>query len=213
MSLSNWSDLQSTLNNWLGTNFYADQYGTWARLIEARVDRELRTRHQESTSTLTLSAAYIDLESDPADWLEFGFLELATDPPCELQMESPQNYARFRDDGSGTPRWFHFRGNRIYFRPAPDGTYTLNESHYEKIDGLEANSTNWLMTNHPDVYLFGMLTMAADFKRDDGATIPLATAKRWSDNYERAWAALAVMDQRARSSGSLPQIQTDVAAV
>lgn len=213
MALANWSELQSALNSWLGTNFYADQYGTWARLIEARVDRDLRTRHQETVTTETLSGAYLDLSTDPTDWLEFSYLHLSDGgKPVELVLESPQNFARFDDGETGVPRWFHIKGNRLYTRPAPDGSYTLTLAFYEKIDGLEANSTNWLMTNYPDIYLFGMLTMAADFKRDDGATIPLATAKRWSDNFERAWAMLERADQRARFSGALPQIQTDVAA-
>jgi hypothetical protein len=213
MALSNWSELQTALNNWLGTNFYSDQYGTWARLIESRVNRELRTRHQETETTEALSGAYLDLTSDPTNWLEFGFLRLETATPVELVQESPQNYARFDTGDSGEPRWFHIRSNRIYFRPAPDGAYTVTISYYGPIDSLESNSTNWLMTNYPDIYLFGMLSMAADFKRDDGATIPNGTAARWNARYEMAWNKLESMDQRARMSGALPVIQTDVVAV
>lgn len=212
MALSTWSELQSALNSWLGTNFYADQYGTWARLIEARVDRELRTRHQEEVASETLSGPYLDLTTDPTDWLEFSFLRLETATPVELVQESPQNFARFDDGVTGTPRFFHQRASRLYFRPAPDGSYTLTIAHYAKIDGLEANSANWLLTNYPDIYLFGMLGMAADFKRDDGATIPVATAAMWKRNYETAWAMLEKMDQRARFSGAALQIQTDVVA-
>lgn len=214
MALSNWSELQTALNSYLGTNFYADQYGTWARLIEARVDRELRTRDQETVTTETLSGPYLDLDTDPTDWLEFSYLQIeANGKPVELVQESPQNYARFSDGVAGQPRWFHIKGNRLYTRPAPDGSYTLTLAYYSKVPGIEANAQNWLLTDHPDIYLYGMLSAAADFKRDDGATIPVGTASRWNARYEAAWSMLEKMDQRARFSGALPTIQTDVAAV
>jgi hypothetical protein len=51
--------------------------------------------------------------------------------------------------------------------PAVDDI-TIDMVYYGKIPALStANTTNWLLTKAPDVYLYGALTHAAPFLMDD----------------------------------------------
>ena len=52
--------------------------------------------------------------------------------------------------------------------PSPDATYSLILNYYQKIPALSGSqATNWLLTDHPDVYLFGSLLQAQYLINDD----------------------------------------------
>lgn len=218
MALATFSDLSSALTSYLATTDYLGQYENWGYLVEAEVNRGmalpngemamLRTRHQEQVTTLTATAgqAYIDVATALPGFLEFRFVELATDPPRELAIESPQQYARFRFNESGVPGFFHLRDGRLYLRKTPDSAYTLNVSYYKAIDHLSASQDNWLMTNYPDVYLFGCLREAAYLMRTDEFPVAL-----WAGRYVEAFKAVAAADKQARWSGAVPTIRLDTA--
>jgi hypothetical protein len=52
--------------------------------------------------------------------------------------------------------------------PAPAVDIEIEMIYYGKIPALtDSNTTNWLLTKAPDVYLYGALTHAAPFLMDD----------------------------------------------
>jgi hypothetical protein len=62
----------------------------------------------------------------------------------------------------GRPSYFTVVGNELQFDRVPDSEYTIQIQYYRKALPLTAaNQTNEILTNHPNIYLFG--TLAAIF--------------------------------------------------
>jgi hypothetical protein len=68
--------------------------------------------------------------------------------------------------------------------------------YYAQIPALsDSNTTNWMLTKNPDIYLYGALLEASPYIMND-TRIPI-----WEDKYTKAMASLKGADQRARHSG------------
>lgn len=174
-------------------------------LFEAQANREIRTREMEERSTNTLTGAYIDV---PDDYLELRNVQINTSPAKRLQLVSPEALDRtFRSTDSGVPAVYTVIGTQFQFAPVPDSTYQIEIAYYARIPSLSSlNPTNWLLTLHPDIYMYGaMLQAEAHIKNDKR----LAT---WGAAYANALASLKRHERDSRFSGSamMPRITTRV---
>jgi hypothetical protein len=87
-------------------------------------------------------------------------------------------------------------------RLPPDAGYIAEMTYWKKIDGLSpAASSNWLLANAPDVYLFGSLVEAAAYLGDD-AHLP-----QWEARYQSAIQRLQEGDDAGKWSGSAPVVR------
>jgi len=61
-------------------------------------------------------------------------------------------------------------GDEFQYYPSPDASYTATLTYYARIPALSVSATtNWLLTAHPDAYLYGALLQAAPYLRDNDA--------------------------------------------
>jgi len=68
--------------------------------------------------------------------------------------------------------------------------------YYGKLSKLStSNTTNWLLTLSPDVYLYGSLLQAAPYLQDD------ARIQVWAGLYQRGIEALNLADERGSMTG------------
>jgi hypothetical protein len=135
----------------------------------------------------------------PSDFLETKSLKLtSTNPqtPLEfLSIDALDNKAS-EYTGSGKPRFFGVVGGQFRIVPTPDATYTTELTYYAKLSKLStSNTTNWLLTSNPDIYLYGALLQAAPYLQDD------ARIQTWATLYERALNDSQTADDRSASSG------------
>ena len=78
----------------------------------------------------------------------------------------------------------------------PDSTYAYEIDYYAKLAKLSvSNTTNWLLTMSPDVYLYGSLLQAAPYLQDD------ARIQVWAGLYQRGIEALNLADERGSMTG------------
>src|SRR5690606_7312881 len=71
---------------------------------------------------------------------------------------------RRRFNTSGIPRYAAVVDNTLLLVPAPNEDMTAEVCYYTRLDRLgESNLTTDLLTNHPDLYLFGALAEAEPF--------------------------------------------------
>jgi hypothetical protein len=111
----------------------------------------------EGTITLpddfwALKSAYID--ADPKVFLH--------------QMSLGELRTKYAAAATGLPQNFAIQsGNEMVLGPAPDATYTLVINYWRAIPALASNPTNWLLTSHPDIYLYGALLQAQYLMVDD----------------------------------------------
>ena len=161
--------LQQSISEWLKREDLGSQIQSFISLAEADLRRRLRTQRMLTTATLTVSAARATL---PTDWLATKrlrfvaangasrYLKFATHDELEetgLAAASP-----------GFPERFTHEATEYLFAPSPNATYTANVVYYKKIPALsDAAPTNWLLTEAPDLYLYGALKHAQAYLMDD----------------------------------------------
>ena len=61
--------------------------------------------------------------------------------------------------------------------------------------------TNWLLSNHPNIYLFGALAEAGDYARN-------ASAGMWEQKYHAGVSTLQAADDEAMFSGSALRVRS-----
>lgn len=167
---TNWTDLKASLANWINRDdLGATEIPEAIALAERRFNRALRVPEMEDVVSGSTVAGTITL---PGDFLSARAVYLATDPKVTLEpMTLAELRTSFPAGVSGQPRNFAIQsGSEMVFGPAPDGIYEVILNYYQKIPALgETQPTNWLLTDHPDIYLAAALAELFDILRDERA--------------------------------------------
>jgi hypothetical protein len=102
----------------------------------------------------------------------------------------------------GNPLAYTIWGDTVlWIGPLPDAAYSLELLYQSGVPPLaSADGTNWLLSNHPDAYLFGTLAEAELYIGHD------ERAPLWLQRREAAFASIEQADRKARW-GSPLQIQ------
>lgn len=151
MSISTYSDLKTAIDNWTDDADAAIYADTYIDLVEVRLNQELRVAQMEATATITLTDGEGDL---PADFLEARRVESVTNPVVSMDYVTPEVLtAMYPQTTSGWPQYYTIRGDKVVIRPTA-GSVKLY--YYQTIPALsDAQTTNWLLTKSPGLYLYG----------------------------------------------------------
>lgn len=204
MAIANYADLQTSIANWLKRSDLAAIIPDFVTLAEARVARDLRLRKQVVNTTLSTVAGTQGVTL-PSDFLEAENLTLSnTNPPGSLSVVTPEILDRKFPEAyvTGQPRVYTVVGDEILFGPTPDAVYAVSLTYYQRFAALSASSTNWLLTNHPNVYLFAALAEASGYLFND-ERIPT-----WEAKYQADVRSLQQVDDAALRSGSAMRVRT-----
>lgn len=166
MSIGTYAELKTAVASWLHRTDLEAKIPDFIRLNEAYLSANVRSRSMETRTdlTCTISDGYVTL---PTDMLEMRRLVLnRTDgtlrplkyvTPDELVNDYPWNE-------TGEPTVFTVIGNELQLARIPDAAYTLELTYVQRIPALsDSNTTNWLLTAYPNVYLYGTLFQACQF--------------------------------------------------
>lgn len=141
----------------------------------------------------------------PSGYLAMRNSYIDTSPIQNLQLLTPDEMdAQYPWGDPGTPKAFCIEGDSLRFGPPPDKQYVMQCLYYQKF-GVLATATNWLMTNKPDVYLWGTLLEAKIFLEDD------AGALKFLRLFRAAIQGLQAADASDRYSGASLMIRSDIA--
>jgi hypothetical protein len=164
MTISTYTELQTALTNWLGRSDLSDRYAEFIANAEARLNRALRVRDMETSSSLSLSSGSASLPSNYLEWLSARWVG---DREQDLLYVEPDSEAwRFRYRPNGDPTMFTILAGSLHTRPS-GGSDNVTLYYYRSIPDLATNSTNWLLTKAPDLYLNASLLEACVFVLDD----------------------------------------------
>ena len=167
MSISTYAELKSAVANFLARTDLTDQIPNFILLAEARLSRELETRDQEkrATATLTSGDEFIAL---PTDMREIREIKLNTSPNVVLEYKSPTALDTTYTGASGRPVAYSIVGGELKVRPIPDDSYTAEIIYIGSLSALsDTNTTNVMLTRHPDAYLSGSLVEAYTYLMDE----------------------------------------------
>jgi hypothetical protein len=196
MALTTYAELKTSIGDWLNRSDLTSVIPDFISLAEAQIERTLRARQMIVRANASFDAQY---GAVPSDFLETKSLKLtSTNPQTPLEFLSidalDQKAAEYT--ASGKPKFFGVVGGQLRIVPTPDSTYTTELTYYAKLSKLStSNTSNWLLSSSPDIYLYGSLLQAAPYLQDD------ARIQTWATLYERALNDSQTADDRGASSG------------
>ena len=136
----------------------------------------------------------------PTDWLSTIRFHLTTSGTTSLDFMSlaaMQTSRAARNDAVGTPTNYSLNSSQFEVFPTPDTDYSAILMYYAKIPTLsDSVTTNWLLTYHPDIYLYGALLHSAPYLKED------ERASTWAALYSAAVARVNTASSRSTASGS-----------
>lgn len=199
MAITTYSNLQTTIADFLNRDDLTAAIPTFIQLGEAQMNRDIR--HWEMEARVSGQQSQGDKHMQlPSDWIETIRLHLTGSGTDPVELASLAAIAEKRaavDDLAGRPRFYaHVRGEFELF-PTPDEDTDFELLYYAKIPALSAsNTTNWLLEYAPDIYLYASLAHSAPYLAED------ARIAVWAQMYSAAVSQLNAQSERVKNSGS-----------
>ena len=172
-------------------------------LFESNANTEGAIRTQFNRTSVSLpTVAGQNYVSVPTDFMAVDTMKLArTGGGYELLKPygSPfQMYTDYpnADVAKNQPKGFVNLVGKLELAPTPDAVYANTLYYYQTIPALATNSTNWLLTRFPQIYLFGSLVAAEAFMGGDQAI------SKWGNLYDNAVQKLQGATYRNKYGGS-----------
>ena len=197
MAINSFVTLKTAVANWLDRDDLSDRIPEFIAINEAVFNRVLRIRTMETIVTAATVGGTKSYDL-PTGYVQMREIHLDTSPITSLQYLTPEMlYRVWAGSTSGKPNAYSIIGNQIYFGETPDGAYDYVLTYYKTFDGLsDAEPTNWVILNAPDVYLYGTLLQAEPFLMND-QRIPV-----WERGLRQAISDLQEQNDKDRHSGS-----------
>lgn len=209
MGLSTNTELIASIQTWSDRNDagFVAAIPDFITLFETTANEELalRTRYNTQTVTLTLATGGLPVTL-PSDFLEAKtFLNITTTPYQIIPVFNATSlYTQVTNPtATGSPKGVTVTGSNAEFAPFADQIYSVKMYYYAKVPALATASTNWLLTNFPNVYLYGSLLAAEAFLGMD------PRLKLWGDLYDNAIQKIAGATERGQYGGSPLTVRVD----
>ena len=198
MALTNYTNLQSTIADTLNRDDLTSIIPTFISLCEAAVNRDVRHWRMETRANGVQDAgdAYMQV---PADWVETVRFSVTDNGTSPIVLISPTSMAESRalsNDQTGVPTAYTLEAGQFHLYPTPIAETNVELIYYAKVPPLATNSTNWLMSQAPDIYLYGSLIHSAPYLQDD------ARLAVWAQLYSAAVTRINESGMSAKVSGT-----------
>lgn len=168
MALDSYSDLVDAICDRMNDSGLSTMAPEFIRLAEASFNRRLSSVDQEGTAAIPADASI----PMPTDYNGAMSLRIDDYPPLK-QLSADDFQTKWSEANAARPENFAIFGAAIHLGPEPDTAYTLTMTYMRTLTPLsEVNTTNWLLEQHPDLYLYGAL-IQAEFRGWNDDRLPL----------------------------------------
>lgn len=170
LSITTYAELKTAIDAWMHANSGLDTYipdfvtATESMIaygldLPNRKINPLRVLDMTTRATASVSAQYVDW---PSDALGIRNIQINGTETRNLDFLLPEEMdKRYLGTTSGEPKAYSIIGRQLQFGPIPDTTYTCEIAYYKKYAAFSADAdNNWVLTNHPFIYLYGSLAFA-----------------------------------------------------
>jgi len=202
MAIGNYTDLLASVASWLNRTDLTAVIPDFITLAEERIARDLRARRQVVTTAL-MTVGGVQSVTLPADFLEAENIAItSTSPQAAMSIITPEIMDRKYPAGyqTGQPVVYCYLGNTIQFGPTPDAAYTISLDYYQRLN-IATSTTNWLLTNHPSIYLNACLVEGCAYLMD------VDKAQAYDARYNAAVDDLQLADDTSMRSGSAMRVR------
>lgn len=169
MSIASYSDLKTKVASWgrrSGNATFVAEVPDIISLAEARLNRELGPVETDASRTGTIDSRNISISAlsivEPiALWIADPGQE--NERPVQKQSAASMAYV----DSSGRPsQWCMDSTTNLKLDRPCDIGYAFRFRFRERFALSDSVTTNWLLTNHPDLYLAASLMWGAGYRED-----------------------------------------------
>lgn len=166
-TITTWATLKTEVANQLNRTDLTSDVPFFIQLAEFRIYRELRVRQMETVLNSTMSSGQIAV---PSGYRSLKFAYIDGTPVQKLERKDAEwiyhNYPT--RSASSKPFYIARDGGNFIFGPFPDSAYTVKGVFYKQLDLLsDSNTSNWLITDAPDLIYFAALCEAKPWLGDD----------------------------------------------
>lgn len=208
MAISTYSELKSAIADELNRSDLTAVIPNFISLAEARLNRDLRVRQmiKRSNANTVAGSRYLAI---PPDWQQAKNLQITASGRTQqleyMTLDFSDYYNATQGGATGIPKYYNFTGGEIELIPTPNGVYSVEMAYYGKVTPLsDTTTTNWLLTQWPDIYLYGALIHSAPYLKED------ERIDVWSTIYDRLTNEVNASDERAQYSGSILKARTRI---
>lgn len=189
MAINTYATLKTAMASWLDRTDLTAQLDDFVALGEVDIRNDVRIQAMEQYTIGTLTGETL---AHPTRYLEARRLTVGG---VNFRYVTPEVYAAAVEAGS-TQAIFTAIGQSFYILGGTSGdAYTL--IYYAAFAPMTADGdTNWLLTNYPNVYLFGACRQAGIFLEDD------AKINKYTTLYQDAVGRLVSRERQSAVSGS-----------
>jgi hypothetical protein len=167
MAIANYNDLKTKVASWgrrSGNSTFVSEVPDIITLAEARLNRELPAVETDTTLTGTANSRRIDISAvSMVEPIALYLAETGIDErPVQFKADGTFPY----EVTAGRPSFAAIDGTYIDFDCPLDSTYPFRLRSRNRFALSDSATTNWLLTNHPDVYLAACLMWGAGYRED-----------------------------------------------
>jgi len=197
MAIGTYAELQTAVANWLDRDDLTDRIPEFITLAESRFNRLLRLRSMEAKYTANTVASQRNLAL-PTSYIQMRNFQVNTSPLTTLSYVTPEIYDRLWGGSTlGIPKFYTILANEVSFGPIPASVMEVEMLFYKKFTNLSTSATtNSLLTDSPDLYLYGAMMEAEPFIMND------ERVALWATSLSKAIQELQEQDNKDRHSGS-----------
>jgi hypothetical protein len=195
--ITSYATLQASIASFLHRTDMTDIIKELIADAEIRIANDLRIKAMEEAYSEAIASGSVAL---PSGFLEWKFLYVDGDSSQKLERRDEEwIYTNYPSRSSGgKPVFFAREGETLIFGPYPDSAYTVKGRYYKKLDALsDSNTTNWFITNAPDLLRYAALCEAAIYINNDARMAALES------KYTMAKERIKNTERREATSGSL----------
>ncbi len=160
MALANFNNLKDAILTEFSRNDsgFVDALHDFILRGESVLNRRLRTHQMRATATVTISSS-ASTASLPTGFLSDIGLHYTSDL-SQLTPATDADLVYWGSTDSGQPRLYRVGATVYEFDRPADQSYATKAVYY-KANNITSDSTNWLLTNYPDAYLYASCFEAA----------------------------------------------------
>lgn len=201
-----YDELQDSIADWLNRTDLTTVIPEFIRLAEAEMKRRLR-RATEST-TIYISAGNMDGPSDMAEPISLHLDSSSPTADVPLRLCTPEMLAEVRARNGGVearPTHYAYYDGQLQFAPVPDQSYDGILLYAQQLTALsDSNTTNAVLTEAPDLYLYGALLQATPYVEHD------ERMGLWQFKFDDAIEQMNEMRERESYGGSLKEMRLPI---
>lgn len=171
MGLSNYSELKTSIETWMersGDAVITGNAGDIVTLAEARINRVIENLSQETTLNAVADSRSIDISS--LSLVEPISLWRTDEAGADQQIELKNLGSLHQNDVAGDPAFAALDSDSLEFDCPLQAGQTFRFVYRGRVALSDSNTTNDILTNHPDVYLAACLFWGGLLTEDSDMT-------------------------------------------